>query len=319
MARALASTARARTESSCTTRRFEFRGSWRAPASPRQRRLRYCGPLDRRVADAARLRRASSAHRSRWPLASPRRRWTPDGAMLRPTPSRSTPSWSSGGRRCMPGARRRLKFIKAPHPELYDLAARCVRNSESRRRAAGARQRLAAGARHGAAPIRRRGRPHPVDPGNRRAAAGARLCERRARHVPRGRALRDPKGRRSVSCRGSIAACPRRVSEPELAIRELTAVLEEDPGLLHGAGARGPSPTPPPDDTSSPSPTCACSIGKASSRPKTRSCSATTCRFAGRLEGAAAHAPARRARESRAFRSHCFPSPRYASRNGTTR
>ena len=128
---------------------------------------------------------------------------------------------------------RGFKFIKAPHPELYDLE----NGSVSEKRIApgsngSAGQRFEQPARSGAASS------DAVGPGtigrcrNRRAAARARLCEWRTRVTrPRARRSAIPKTA-FVFCRASIAACPRRASEPELAIRELTAVLEEDPGLF---------------------------------------------------------------------------------------
>ena len=120
-----------------------------------------------------------------------------------------------------------------------------------------------------------------------RAAARAGLCRAAAGGARAGDgALRDAKDGVHLLPplnRGMSAAR----AEPELAIRELTAVLNEDPGLLDGpahprgrvrgrrtARARGRRPA-------------RSSKRTGSSRRKTRSCSATTCGLAGRTAEAA--------------------------------
>ena len=124
-----------------------------------------------------------------------------------------------------------FKLIEAPQPELYDLEAD---PTETTNRSASSRR----GRRSCAAASRRRcasgppaARPRVVDPTTwsacgRSATSAARGAARRATA-----ALRDPKdGIRLLPRlnRGMSAAR----ADPELAIRELTSVLAEDPGLL---------------------------------------------------------------------------------------
>jgi choline-sulfatase len=124
-----------------------------------------------------------------------------------------------------------FKFIKAPHPELYDLQDD---PSEKTNRAAaqGARvndlsSQLEVALRQSTPSVP----PQPVDAetADRLRALGYVSGGHAAR--PAGATLRDPKdGVRLLPKlnRGMSAAR----SEPELAIRELTAVLQEDPGLF---------------------------------------------------------------------------------------
>ena len=124
----------------------------------------------------------------------------------------------------------RFKFIKAPHPELYDLQSdpseRTNRVAEQGARVSELSSQLEMALRQPtpSAPA------HSVDPetAERLRALGYVSGGRAAR--PAGAALRDPKdGVRFLPRlnRGMSAAR----TEPELAIRELTTVLEEDPGL----------------------------------------------------------------------------------------
>jgi choline-sulfatase len=124
-----------------------------------------------------------------------------------------------------------FKFIKAPHPELYDLqndpSEKVNRAGEQAPRVSELSSQLDVALRHPtpSAPA------HTVDTetAERLRALGYVSGGRVSR--PAGAALRDPKeGIRFLPRlnRGMSAAR----SEPELAIRELTAVLQEDPGLF---------------------------------------------------------------------------------------
>ena len=125
-----------------------------------------------------------------------------------------------------------FKFIKAPQPELYDLEKDASETTNRAGGGTGARRDLDRQARSGAAPSdalaprRQRSIPRPRSGCARSATRAAAAPSRRA-----GAALRDPKdGVRLLPRlnRGMSAAR----TEPELAIRELTAVLKEDPGLF---------------------------------------------------------------------------------------
>ena len=112
-----------------------------------------------------------------------------------------------------------FKFIKAPRPELYDLASDA---SENDQRIDAQQARASELARTLDEALRQRtatGAARPVDPETAEAAAGARLCERRRQALrPAGAALRDPKdGIRLLPHlnRGMSAAR----TEPEVAIR----------------------------------------------------------------------------------------------------
>jgi arylsulfatase A-like enzyme/Tfp pilus assembly protein PilF len=126
---------------------------------------------------------------------------------------------------------RGLKYIKAPHPELYDLekdvSETTNRVREQRERVEDLDRKLEAALRHpapsAAAPT------VDAETAERLRALGYASGGRASR--PRGAVLRDPKdGVRLLPRlnRGMSAAR----AEPELAIRELTAVLKEDPGLF---------------------------------------------------------------------------------------
>ncbi len=124
-----------------------------------------------------------------------------------------------------------FKFIKAPRPELYDLqndpSEKTNRATEQATRVSDLSSQLEVALRH----------PTPSAPAQ---SVDAETADRlralgyvSGGHAggPAGAALRDPKdGVRFLPRlnRGMSAAR----SEPELAIRELTAVLEEDPGLF---------------------------------------------------------------------------------------
>lgn len=123
-----------------------------------------------------------------------------------------------------------LKFIKAPQPELYDLQND---PSEKANRAAEQPARVSDLSRRLDVALRQPAPSAPAVPVDAEAAARLRalgyVSGGRASR-PAGAALRDPKeGVRLLPKlnRGMSAAR----SEPELAIRELTAVLAEDPGL----------------------------------------------------------------------------------------
>jgi len=123
-----------------------------------------------------------------------------------------------------------FKFIKAPHPELYDLehdtSETKNRVEEEPARARDLNRRLEEAVRRAPAAVA----AGPVDPdAAERLRALGYASGGRASH-PAGESLRDPKdGIRLLPRlnRGMSAAR----TEPELAIRELTAVLHEDPGL----------------------------------------------------------------------------------------
>lgn len=124
-----------------------------------------------------------------------------------------------------------LKFIKAPRPELYDLekdaSETTNRVGEQRARVEDLDRKIEAALRH---PTPAAAAPS-VDPetAERLRALGYASGSRVSR--PQGTALRDPKdGVRLLPRlnRGMSAAR----TEPALAIRELTAVIAEDPGLF---------------------------------------------------------------------------------------
>jgi choline-sulfatase len=125
----------------------------------------------------------------------------------------------------------RFKFVKAPHPELYDLqndpSEKANLAAEQSARVSDLSSQLEVALRHPTPSA-----PAPlVDPetADRLRALGYVSGGRASR--PAGAALRDPKdgvGLLPRLNRGMSAAR----SEPELAIRELTAVLAEDPGLF---------------------------------------------------------------------------------------
>ena len=124
-----------------------------------------------------------------------------------------------------------FKYIKAPHPELYDLehdrSETTNRVEELHARANDLAAKLEQTLLRAPAPAA----PHPVDAdvAERLRALGYVSGSRVSR--PAGAALRDPKdGIRFLPRlnRGMSAAR----TEPDVAIRELTAVLADDPGLL---------------------------------------------------------------------------------------
>ncbi len=124
-----------------------------------------------------------------------------------------------------------FKFIKAPHPELYDLQSdpseKTNRAGEQGPRASELSNQLEVALRHPtpSAPVQ----TVDAETAERLRALGYVSGGRASR--PPGATLRDPKdGIRFLPRlnRGMSAAR----SEPELAIRELSAVLEEDPGLF---------------------------------------------------------------------------------------
>ena len=124
-----------------------------------------------------------------------------------------------------------LKYIKAPHAELYDLEKDPLettnRIAEERARVEDLDRKVDAALRH---PVPSAAAP-AVDPeaAERLRALGYASGSRAPR--PRGAVLRDPKdGVRFLPRlnRGMSAAR----TEPDLAIRDLTAVLKEDPGLF---------------------------------------------------------------------------------------
>ena len=124
-----------------------------------------------------------------------------------------------------------FKFIKAPRPELYDLqndpSEKANRAGEQGTRVSELSSQLEVALRHPtpSAPAQ----PVDTETAERLRALGYVSGGRASR--PRGAALRDPKdGVRLLPRlnRGMSAAR----TEPALAIRELTAVLAEDPGLF---------------------------------------------------------------------------------------
>ncbi len=125
-----------------------------------------------------------------------------------------------------------LKYIKAPNPELYDLekdvSETTNRVREQRERVEDLDRKLEAALRHSTTPSAAAPTVDAETAERLRAlgyASGGRISR------PRSAVLRDPKdGVRLLPRlnRGMSAAR----AEPELAIRELTAVLKEDPGLF---------------------------------------------------------------------------------------
>ena len=123
-----------------------------------------------------------------------------------------------------------LKFIMAPHPELYDLAndASETKNriEQERSRAADLGRRLEEALRRAPPPVE----AHSVDPdaAERLRALGYASGGRASR--PAGTTLRDPKDGIHLLPRLNRGMSAAR-TEPEVAVRELSAVLHEDPGL----------------------------------------------------------------------------------------
>ena len=109
-----------------------------------------------------------------------------------------------------------FKFIKAPHPELYDLQNDPSEKSNRAGELAARVSDLSRPARRGAAPADAVGPGTIGRRGNRGAAARARLCEWRTRLTSRGRARSATPKTAFVFCRSSIAACPRRDRSPSL-------------------------------------------------------------------------------------------------------
>ena len=124
-----------------------------------------------------------------------------------------------------------FKFIKAPHPELYDLqndpSEKANRAGEQGPRVSELSSQLEVALRH----ARPSAPTQSVDAETAERLRALGYVSGRPASRPAGAALRDPKdGVRFLPRlnRGMSAAR----SEPELAIRELTAVLDEDPGLF---------------------------------------------------------------------------------------
>ena len=188
-------------------------------------------PLDRRGADAARLRRASAAARVSTDAPFAPRPTDVTWRMLPRTRSPSTPRWSWDGHPSTPGGRRRFKLIETPRPELYDLSQdpseTVNRFGDQPARAADLRRGLAAA-------LRQRppsGAAAPVDATTMERLKSLGYVSGPGGSPRRDGVLRDAKDGvhllRPLN-RGMSAAR----ADPELAIRELTTVLNEDPGLL---------------------------------------------------------------------------------------
>ena len=170
------------------------------------------------------------------------------------------------------------KLIDAPRPELYDLEHDATEKTNLVARAAARvagqmRRGLAGGAPAGRA--RRRGGDVDPETAERLRSLGYVGGGSRGRAPARARCAIPRTA--SGSCRASIGRCRRHASSPSVAIRELTAVLAGGSRPAAWRGARAPSPTRRRAGTISRSPTCARWRRWASSRPRTRSCSATTC------------------------------------------
>ena len=182
---------------------------------------------DRRAADADRLRRPAVSCGCGRPLAACGRRRAARWRTRPRTPSRCTPQLEFGWAPLFAWRTARFKFIEAPTPELYDLVpdageaeervaeraarARCDRSCRPRFRPdAGGR-----------ATGRRRHRPAAGALGY----IGGGAVARRA-----GATGRDPKDGVHLMPRSTGMSAAR--TDPELAIRDLTAVLREEPGLL---------------------------------------------------------------------------------------
>ena len=276
-ARAWASTARARTASSSTTRRCGCRGSWPGRAS---RAAAWSTTVARR---STCCRRCSTT-----PACPPRAGM--DGRSLRPAADgremEDAPAYAESlypqlrvrlGAAASRWRTARYKLIEAPRPELYDLAEDAGGDDESRgRRSACARTSCAASCRpRSSAPDA--GAAAPVDAETARAA-GARSGTSAAARAQRAAGATAAIPRTAcASCRRLNRGMSVARTEPEIAIRELTAVLAEDPGPADGpphargrlrGGGTG---------TSARSPTCARSRRPGSSAPRTASCWATTC------------------------------------------
>ena len=216
---------------------FIYDATLRVPwvmAGPRHRRGRASPTVARSIdvlPTLARLRRASRAQRCRRPLAAARRRGARDGAM-RPTYAESLyPELELGWAPLHAWRTAGLKFIKAPHAELYDLEKdppeTTNRVAEERARVEDLDRKVEAALRHpapsAAAPA--------VDPeaAERLRALGYASGGRAPR--PRGACAARPQG----WCPSSAAAQSRHVRGANGARARHPRAdrgAEEDPGLL---------------------------------------------------------------------------------------
>ena len=238
--------------------------------------------------------------RSLRPAAVGRERWP----TRRPTPSRSTRSSSTAGRRSTPGAPTRYKLIEAPRPELYDLEADAGETQDRSARGGGPRveamrTRASAGDGHDhARRPRRRSTPRPPS-GWRRSATSAAAPGGAApgAHGPR------PQGRHP----------PRHAAGPQRHVGRADRAGEGDP-RAHRASRRGPGHARGPAHAGRRlrdrgpvrrrrSATCARSRSAGRSPPRTASCSATTCASPGTPQEAVA------VLERTAARTRGSPSP----------
>ena len=186
----------------------------------------------------------AGAERRRGPLAASGRGRAARWRTRPPTPSRSTRSASTAGRRSSPWRTAQHKLIEAPRPELYDLQADAGEADD--RLAAGRRPRLEALRRELQAALARpapRGRRRwTPDTAERLAALG---------YVGGGRRRAAPARDRAATRRTAIGLVPRlgrngmsvARTEPELAIRELTRGARRGPGPARWRVARAPWPT----------------------------------------------------------------------------
>ena len=312
--RASASTARARTACSSTT--STLRVPW-IMAGPGIAAGRVAKTVARSIDILPTLldyAGVPSRRPARWPIASASGRRPRDGrrAGLRRVALFRARARVGAAPRDAPGA-----------PQVHRRAARGALRprARTRRETANLIAEQARASRTGCAracrrrsPGRRPPAPRPDRSRGRRAAHRARLRERqRPARVGRERSASRSQGRHQVDA----APQSRHVGRARRARRSRSASSRRcSPRIPTCSWRDGPAPSPmrPRAATTSPSPTCASSRRSASSRPKTPSCSATTCASPGQYPEAARVARARRARESRSPRSRCSRSAKCGSR-----
>ena len=211
--------------------------------------------------------------RSLRPAAGGQARWR----TRRPTPSRSTRSASTAGRRSSPCARRATSSIEAPRPELYDLEAGRAREPTNRLAEQGAqaeelRRELEAAL---ARPVRSAAAEVDPETAERLAALGyvggggaprARAPRGRdpkdgARLLPQAEPRHVGRAHRAASARSASSRPCSREDPGLLMARRTRAVAYEASGRFDGGDRRDPR----------------SSRSRAASAPRTASSSATTC------------------------------------------
>ena len=260
---------------------------------------------DRRAAHAPRLRRPCRRATHGGPLAAAGRRRA-SGSSDAPAYAESLhPQLQYGWAPLHAWRTARYKLIEAPRPELYDLeedAGETRRpRGERARRVVEAMRRSSRRAMATTTPVAARRRSTPRRRSGSRALGYLGGGRRRSAPAP---TARDPKDGIGLVTRLGRNGMSVARTEPEKAIRELTALLAEDPGMLvalpharRGLRDRGPvrrgaiaRPARPRE-------------ARRAHAPRTRSCSATTCASPADATEATAVLEAHGARRTRSSRS----------------